>query len=172
MNILETPKEAELATTKLKTVRLDSILLMEKIFNINKSEAFIFSIKHNDWTSRKLTVTDENISIWQSCSVSFRDEFYFYGGIDSRQIVSLRCNKNGFQRLGKLKFDFVDGSCIANKQLIFACFGNENRHQCYKSKYPVPFSWWEWFTVVPPTEALHILGTVAVSEGIYYKYLL
>ena len=97
MIILETPKDAELATTKLKTVRLDSILLMEQSFNITKSEAFIFSIKHNDWTSRKLTVTDENISIRQSCSVSFRDEFYFYGGIDSRQIVSLGCNQNGFQ---------------------------------------------------------------------------
>ena len=111
----------------------------------------------------------------------YRDTLFVYGGksvrdkmgyvykkndrIPQNQVLSLTCAQNKLEQKSKLSFDFYSGSCTSNNQQIMLCFpGNANK-QCFKSKYPVPISWWEWFTLAEESLFEHSRTNVAMSSG-------
>ena len=101
-----------------------------------------------------------------SCSITYKDEFYIYGGKNNRRKISkLDCNKSEVRVMGKLKFDFFNGTCTTNNEFVFLCFSNENAKQCYKSVSALPTKWWTWFTYAPKTKFNHKAGTIAASSG-------
>ena len=67
--------------------------------------------------------------------------------------------------MGKIKFDFFNGTCTTNNEYVFLCFSNVNGRQCYKSVSALPTKWWTWFTYAPKTKFNHKAGTIAASSG-------
>ena len=78
-----------------------------------------------------VTVTfDENTAIYSSCTMTFMNEFYVFGGNsaysgDRRQISKLvGCQ---LQRIGTLEFDHDRGACAnVNDNKIYLCFNNNS----------------------------------------------
>ena len=107
-----------------------------------------------------------------SCSVTFRGEFYVFGGDhihnyqQMRQI--LKVTDCSIEKVGKLRFDFRYGACAAvNEESIYLCFSDRDgnsRKQCYVGTDPVgPFS------KTNQSQFSHDLTRIAASEGSYFN---
>ena len=76
-----------------------------------------------------------DLSITKSCSLIYKGLLYVYGGqLDKRQILKLDWCKNyntntklwgnsKLIRVGRLQFDFFDGTCATNGAVFTLCFG-------------------------------------------------
>ena len=114
-------------------------------------QADSFTIKPND-----ANITRD------SCSVSHKDKLYFYGGANHPdKIFKFDCDNSEVRT--SIKFNFIGGTCASNNKYILLCFPNDNRRLCYKSKSPLPKQWWQWFTFVDFSYAIH--DSIALSSG-------
>ena len=115
------------------------------------SQADSFTIKPNDAAINK-----------DSCSVSYKDKLYFYGGSNHpNKVFKFDCDESEIR--SRMKFNFVGGTCASNKVYILLCFPTENKRLCYKSTSPSPKHWWQWFTFVELSYATH--DSIAMSSG-------
>ena len=90
--------------------------------------------------------------------------------IPQNQLLSFTCAQNKLEQKSKLRFDFYGGSCASDNQKIFLCFPDNANKQCFKSKYPVPVSWWEWFTLAEESASEHSRIDVAMSSGESFEF--
>ena len=68
-------------------------------------------------------------SVHGSCSLTFRNSLYVFGGIDEKQVSQL--NGNRLERIGNLDFEFYHGACANLKDKYFyLCFSNDELRQC------------------------------------------
>ena len=111
-----------------------------------------------------------------SCSVTFRGEFYVFGGdnyggntLAMKQI--LKVTDCSLEKIGKLRFDFRYGACAAvNEESIYLCFSDRDekfaknsRKQCYVGADPVGS-----FSKTNQSQFYHDLTRIAASEGNYF----
>ena len=79
----------------------------------------------------------ESTSVYYSCSMTFRNEFYVFGGFsgdDSRQISKLvGCH---LRRIGTLAFDHRLGACtIVNDEKVYLCFSSGSSNDYKKCRF-------------------------------------
>ena len=118
------------------------------------AQADRFKIKPNDAAITK-----------DSCSVSYKDNLYFYGGSNHpNKIFKFGCDESEVP--SRIKFNFVGGTCASNNKHILLCFSDESKRLCYKSKSPLPKQWWQWFTYVDFSYATH--DSIALSSGNFF----
>ena len=108
---------------------------------------------------------DNNEPNMKTCFITHRDAFYFFGGSKSpNRISKFDCHKSEIYE-NNLKFNFTDGTCISNNEIVLLCFPTENKRLCYKSSYPSPSSkkWWQWFSYVKFSFTTH--EAISISSG-------
>ena len=138
---------------------IDSILLLtdgSSEVSIGNQTSFLVSVYVPSGTSgvSSVTLNPRMMQTSKSCSLTHRDVIYLYGGASNpRTVFELSCKKSEIQE-SKLFFNFIDGSCATNNHQIVLCFSGKSR-ECYKTTYPRPQSWWEWFTRVKKTSYMH-----------------
>ena len=140
--------------------RYDAIYIVES----NISSSFFLDIASNDYGQlNKFAIKPDDAVIHRdSCSVSYKDKLYFYGGSNhSNIIIKFDCDETEIH--SRTKFNFVAGTCASNNNYILLCFPAKNKRLCYKSKSPLPYKWWQWFTYVELSYATH--DSIAVSSG-------
>ena len=164
--------DVEASAIKLPTIKnLESSFVYKNsnykaiyIVESNTTDSFFLSLTSKDYVeadSFKIKPNDAAITK-DSCSVSHRDEFYFYGGSNHpNKTFKFDCDESKAQ--SPIKFNFVGGTCASNNDYILLCFPIENNRLCYKSKSPIPNKWWQWFTYVELSYATH--DSIALSSG-------
>ena len=138
----------------------DAIYIVEP----NTTNSFFLSVSSNDYDqTERFTIKPSNANITKdSCSVSYKDKLYFYGGSNHpNEIFKFDCDD--LIERARIKFDFVGGTCASNNNYILLCFSNKNNRLCHKSKSPLPSKWWQWFTYVEFSYATH--DSIALSSG-------
>ena len=104
----------------------------------------------------------------QSCPVNHKGELFLYGGkYTSKKRLIYRFNvlNQKIEELSKLNFDFVDGVCASNNNLIFLCFASQDIRQCYKSLSPTPDKWWHKFILAGKSSFAHKSADISMSSG-------
>ena len=84
---------------------------------------------------------EDNVEVYQSCSVVFKGAMYVFGGAkENRQIAQVTTKDCGLKRLGSLSFDFVQGACtVIEGDEIMLCFdikANDQGRVCRIDKNP------------------------------------
>ena len=126
----------------------------------------------------------ENTSIYQSCSMTYRNEFYVFGGEtyyggDRRQISKL--SGCGLERIGTLDFDHYRGACTGvSDTTIYLCFSNasSDRKRCRYAENPLEtfaeaassFYDHEW-TSIAASECKHELS-IKIQFSVQHKFWL
>ena len=67
---------------------------------------------------------EDNVEVYQSCSLVFKGTMYVFGGAkEQRQIAQVTTQDCGINKLGNLPFDFVQGACaVIEQKEIMLCF--------------------------------------------------
>ena len=136
----------------------------------NTTKSFFLDVRSNEYDQTdKFRIKPNYAAVTKdSCSVSHRDKLYFYGGSNHpNKIFKFDCDDSKVR--SRIKFDFVGGTCASNNNYLFLCFPAENKRLCYKSKSPLPNKWWQWFTFVKLSYAIH--DSIALSLGKNKLYL-
>ena len=101
--------------------------------------------------------------IYRSCSITFRNEFYVFGGDtpyggEKRQISKLTdCH---LQRIGTLSFNHESGTCTdVNDSRIYLCFDVSSTKVCRYAKNPL-----DTFTQATSSVYSHFATSIAASE--------
>ena len=84
---------------------------------------------------------EDNVEVYQSCSLVFKGTMYVFGGAkENRQIAQVTTKDCGLKRLGSLSFDFVQGACtVIEGDEIMLCFdikANDQGRVCRIDKNP------------------------------------
>ena len=105
----------------------------------------------------------ENTSVYHSCSMKYKNQFYVFGGTtsyggDKRQISKLEgCS---LQRIGTLAFDHSGGACTGvNDQQIYLCFDSHYSKVCRYAENPL-----DTFTEAASSVYGHSYTSIAASE--------
>ena len=105
----------------------------------------------------------ENTSVYLSCSMKYKNQFYVFGGTygydgDRRQISKLEgCS---LQRIGTLAFYHYYGACTGvNDQRIYLCFDQDSSKVCRYAENPL-----ETFTEAASSVYDHSYTSIAASE--------
>ena len=90
---------------------------------------------------------DANLTVYGSCSLTFKNEFYIFGGGEnyhqdqewtedmSRQI--LKVDGCGLRKIGSLPFEHNRGGCAAvGDDKIYLCFGDWESESCRYASHP------------------------------------
>ena len=79
----------------------------------------------------------ENTEAYESCGLTFKNQFFMYGGSKQKTQISQIVNCE-LKRIGQLPFDFRLGACtnVAN-QKFYLCFDYYDSRQCYKASSPI-----------------------------------
>ena len=82
-------------------------------------------------------VFDENVQVSESCSVTWRNQFYVFGGSENkRQISQLTGCK--LSLIGTLAFDHNYADCsIAGEDIIYLCFDYNDSKKCRSAADPL-----------------------------------
>ena len=105
-------------------------------------------------------VFQDDTEVFNSCSVTYRGEFYVFGGKIERTQIS-KVKNCSLQRIGSLSFNFSDGGCAAvNENAIYLCFDWDDTKQCHVGTDPVGF-----FSKIPESQFAHDHTRVAANEG-------
>ena len=111
---------------------------------------------------------DQNIS--KSCSLTWRGEFYIFGGDEESKRQILKLNGCTIETVGLLSFDYKLGGCgNSDDRNIYLCFNDygknpEDYKKCRKATNPLgPFS------ELPDTKYNHRRTQIGVSPGKFTK---
>ena len=75
-------------------------------------------------------------SVYSSCSMTYRNIFYVFGGTDTfkRQVSKLSGNR--LERIGDLDFDLHAGACAnVNNEYIYLCFSSPDHDELRQCRY-------------------------------------
>ena len=103
----------------------------------------------------------ENTEVFQSCGLTWRNQFYLFGGAnEKRQVAKLSSCK--LERVGQLDFDLDKGGCAnLNDEKIYLCFGLEqNTKKCRYATDPL-----ESFALIEETSHSHSNTRIAASKS-------
>ena len=102
----------------------------------------------------------ENTEVWHSCSVTFRNRFYVFGGGNQKRQIS-EVTKCGLSRIGSLDFDHEDGACSSvGDREIYICFDLQSKKQCRSAVNPL-----EKFTKIALSSYDHLYARTAASSS-------
>ena len=106
----------------------------------------------------------ENTEVWHSCSVTFRNRFYVFGGGNQKRQIS-EVTKCGLSRIGSLNFDHENGACSnVDDREIYICFDSnsdlESTKQCRSAVNPL-----EKFTKIALSSYDHLNARTAASSS-------
>ena len=84
-----------------------------------------------------LTIYGEDTEVYTSCSVTFRNRFYVFGGLSQKRQIS-EVTQCKLKRIGTLDFDhqFWDCTNVGDKE-IYLCFGINCFDQCRSADDPL-----------------------------------
>lgn len=108
--------------------------------------------------------------VYNSCSVTWRNELYIFGGRHRKQSIS-KLNGLRLDYLGNLEFDHSFGACsVMNDQFIFLCF-NDNYNgddwkRCRRSTGPM-----ETFTEIAFTQYEHRTTSTSSSDSKSFRLM-
>ena len=71
--------------------------------------------------SELMTVYGEETEVHGSCSVTYQNRFYMFGGKKQKRQIS-EVTECEVKRIGSLDFDHSEGACSDNDHEIFLCF--------------------------------------------------
>ena len=101
--------------------------------------------------------------VHHSCSVTYRNRFYVFGGDQHKRQIS-EVTKCELTRIGNLDFDHHWGSCSSvNDQEIYLCFDWSNTYQCRSADDPLGR-----FTEIAPSIYPHRLSRTAASKSSFF----
>ena len=109
--------------------------------------------------------------IKQSCSVTFRGEFYVFGGDFGKKMEKqiAKVTDCSLKRIGNLRFDFSSGTCaVVNEESIYLCFGYKTgsggwQKQCYVGADPVGS-----FSKINQSQFKHGYTRIATNQGNHF----
>ena len=100
--------------------------------------------------------------VWKSCSLTWRGQFYIFGGQNEKTQVST-LNGCKLERVASLNFQFVFGGCAnVDERQIYLCFSEnlEDSDQCRYAEDPI-----ENFTEVTRSNFDHLIKYKDWSES-------
>ena len=112
-----------------------------------------------------IMVHGEETEVYVSCSVTYRNKFYVYGGSDQKRQIS-EVKQCELKRIGTLDFDHKYGSCSnVDDQEIYLCFGDNESKQCRSAIDPL-----ESFTKIASSTFEHNRIRTAASSSKFLMY--
>ena len=105
-----------------------------------------------------------NVTIFKSCSINWRNEFYIYGGDSSNGYQISKLSGTHVERIGDLNVDFQHGACGVAGNKIYLCFSeakNTTAKECVRASDPL-----DDFKQGPSTSYDHYFIQLAASTGI------
>ena len=106
---------------------------------------------------------DGNAKVFQTCSLTWQNEQYIFGGSRDYKQQILKVNSCKLELVGALSFDHIEGGCVnvANNQ-IYMCFNNHigDYRQCRVGSSPLG-----QFKVIPPSRVDHQAAKIATNNG-------
>ena len=117
------------------------------------------------YPDRKLVKTSNvkygpETSVYESCSITWKNEFFVFGGnnSDKKQISKMVGCK--LTRIGSLDFDHFAGTCSnMNNRLLYVCFDYGNAKKCRLAADPL-----DSFIGVQNSTFEHKYARIAISE--------
>ena len=108
-------------------------------------------------------VFDENTQVYGSSSVTWRNQFFVFGGKNNKRQIS-KLSEYKLTSVGKLAFKhYRAASTIAGNDLVYLCFNSDNTNdykKCRTASGPLGN-----FTETPHSTYSHKLTKVASSSG-------
>ena len=103
----------------------------------------------------------EKTEVFQSCGLTWRNQFYLFGGTNEKRQVS-KLSSCKLERVGELDFDLDKGGCAnLNDEKIYLCFGLEqNTKKCRYATDPL-----EKFSLIEQTSHSHSNTRIAASKS-------
>ena len=106
----------------------------------------------------------KNTEVYKSCSVTWRGEFFIFGGFDDKKQIT-KLNGCRLERVGSLSFDHYGGTCaVVNDEDIYLCFDYYSYKTCRKASEPIIGA----FKKINPTNYEHKFTRIAASSGTYF----
>ena len=139
------------------------------VLNKSKHRGWQTSVVLDSYGGRKelsCLVKDYKTDGRLSCSVTWKNQFYIFGGAtEKRQISRLVAHK--LTRIGALSFDFLGGACTQmDSSLIFLCFSAYQGKQCWKSADPMGH-----FSVISKSKTDHQYTQISASKSKVFRDL-
>ena len=110
----------------MKNKLVKTSFLVKHVLAINTFQAIeqAYSISLDDGHVKIGFAFEDNVEVYQSCSLVFKGTMYVFGGAkESRQIAQVTTQDCGINKLGNLPFDFVQGACtVIEQKEIMLCF--------------------------------------------------
>ena len=79
---------------------------------------------------------DYDVEVYKSCAVTYKDQFFVYGGQHHRRQIAIVANKS-LINVGSLPFDFRSGGCSSTTNKIILCFHYDgDKRTCYQTTNP------------------------------------
>ena len=124
---------------------------------LNGNKALLVNAKDQS----NVTMTfDSGTEVYQSCSVTFRNRFYVFGGHNRKRRIS-EVTQCELKRIGKLDFSHEFGACSnVNDREIYLCFDLNDDKQCRSGVGPL-----EKFTEIAPSTYRHQGSRTAASPS-------
>lgn len=125
----------------------------------------------NGWKPAVLADSGQNLGCFErdaeteafwSCSISWENQMYIYGGHSERRQIS-RLEKLKLKRVGHLLFDHQNGACSAmGNDYIFLCFSftDNDENKCRQAESPRG-----QFTEIPLATRNHLWAPTAASDS-------
>ena len=102
----------------------------------------------------------EETEFYDSCSVTYRNRFYVFGGYNNMQQIS-EVTECELRRIGTLGFDHNDGACSnVDDREIYLCFHRYDTSQCRSAVDPLGM-----FTKIAPSTYYHKFARTAASPS-------
>ena len=77
------------------------------------------------------------VSVSWSCSLTWKNNFYIFGGAGGQKRQRSKLVGCKMTRLGSLSFDFTAGGCASlNSRRLFLCFDEHHAKNCYYADEP------------------------------------
>ena len=104
---------------------------------------------------------DDDTEVVYSCSITWHNELYVFGGSSMKTQIS-RVNNCHLERVGNLEFDHSRGDCVnVADERIYLCFGRyEESDLCRVGSTPLGH-----FTVITPSNHKHARTRIATNNG-------
>ena len=129
---------------------------------------------YGNWDSDFSFTIEDGVEVQSSCSVTFRGEFFIYGGKTKKNQIAkvVGCSLKDSQL--KLPFEMNAGACaVTTQDQLYLCFGEETdtdefgelRQSCHKSNKPTTD-----FIQIGNSSHPHGNTQIAASESKYKPY--
>ena len=81
-------------------------------------------------------VVADNVDVYHSCAVTYKDQFFVYGGYTHKRQIAKVTNKS-LINVGSLPFDFENGGCSSTTNKVILCFDYfGDKRTCYQTTNP------------------------------------